>query len=74
MMEQQMQMQQMKMQQQMQQQAGNTAVATAGAVAQQAATQDLQQTGGQNIQALLAQAGIDPAQLLGGGASGETIG
>lgn len=74
MMEQQMQMQQMKMQQQMQQQAGNTAVATAGAVAQQAATQDLQQTGGQNIQALLAQAGIDPAQLLGGGASGEAIG
>jgi len=74
MMQQQMQMNQMKMQQQMQQQVGTTALSTAGAVAQEAATQDLQQTGGQNIQALLAQAGIDPAQLLGGGASGEAIG
>jgi hypothetical protein len=61
------------MQQQMQTQAGNAVVNTAGAVAQQAATQDLQQTGGQNIQALMQQAGIDPAQLLGGGPS-EAIG
>lgn len=73
-MQQQQQMQQMQMQQQMQAQAGTAAVTTAGAVAQQAATQDLQQTGGQNIQALMAQAGIDPAQLLGGGQSGEAIG
>lgn len=70
---QQQQMQQMQMQQQMQTQAGNAVVNTAGAVAQQAATQDLQQTGGQNIQALMQQAGIDPAQLLGGGPS-EAIG
>jgi hypothetical protein len=70
---QQQQMQQMQMQQQMQAQAGNAVVNTAGAVAQQAATQDLQQTGGQNIQALMQQAGIDPAQLLGGGVS-EAIG
>lgn len=70
----QMQMQQMKAQQQMMQQAGTAAMSTAGAVAQQAATQDLQQTGGQNIQNLLAQAGVDPAQLLGGGQETGTIG
>jgi hypothetical protein len=70
---QQQQMQQMQMQQQMQAQANSAVVNTAGAVAQQAATQDLQQTGGQNIQALMQQAGINPAQLLGGGQS-EAIG
>ena len=67
--QQQMQMQQMKMQQQ----TAMGALQGASNVAQQAAIEDVKQTGGQNIQALMQQAGIDPAQLLGGGAS-EAIG
>ena len=56
--EEQMQMDAQKAQMALQQQTGMAMANTAGNVMQQAATQDLQQNGGQNIMGLLQQAGI----------------
>jgi hypothetical protein len=61
-----MEMQNKQMQMQMRQQAGNAMTQGAINTATAAATSDLQQTGGQNIQAMLEQAGVNPQQLLGG--------
>jgi hypothetical protein len=57
--------QQQTMQAQMQQQAGNAITNGVVNTASQAAQQDLQQTGGQNIGAVLQQFGINPQQLTG---------
>ena len=48
---------------QMQQQAGSAITNGAVNTAAQAAQQDIQQTGGQNIGAAMQQLGIDPSQL-----------
>jgi len=57
--------QQQAMQAQMQQQAGGAITNGVVNTASQAAQQDLQQTGGQNIGAVLQQFGINPQQLTG---------
>jgi hypothetical protein len=57
--------QQQAMQAQMQQQAGGAITNGVVNTASQAAQQDLQQTGGQNIGAVLQQLGINPQQLTG---------
>lgn len=57
--------QQKQMQMQMQQQAGNAMTQGVVNTAVNAAGQDLEQTGGQNIQAMMQQAGVDPQQLMG---------
>lgn len=57
--------QQQAMQAQMQQQAGSAITSGVVNTASQAAQQDLQQTGGQNIGAVLQQLGINPQQLTG---------
>lgn len=57
--------QQQAMQMQVQQQAGNAITSGVVNTASQAAQQDLQQTGGQNIGAVLQQLGINPQQLTG---------
>lgn len=59
----QQQQQQQAMQMQMQQQAGSSITNGAVNTAAQAAQQDIQQTGGQNIGAAMQQLGIDPSQL-----------
>ena len=61
----QQQQQQQAMQMQMQQQAGSAITNGAVNTAAQAAQQDIQQTGGQNIGAAMQQLGIDPSQLGG---------
>ena len=57
--------QQQAMQMQVQQQAGSAITSGVVNTASQAAQQDLQQTGGQNIGAVLQQLGINPQQLTG---------
>ena len=59
----QQQQQQQAMQMQMQQQAGSAVTNGVVNTATQAAQQDIQQTGGQNIGAAMQQLGIDPSQL-----------
>jgi hypothetical protein len=61
-----MAMQQKQMQMQMSQQAGNAITQGVVNTATKAADTDIEQTGGQNIQAMMQQAGIDPAQMMGG--------
>ena len=59
----QQQQQQQAMQMQMQQKAGGAVTDGVVNTAAQAAQQDIQQTGGQNVGAMMQQLGIDPSQL-----------
>jgi hypothetical protein len=61
-----LEMQNKQMQMQMRQQAANAMSQGAVDTASAAAASDIEQTGGQNIQAMLQQAGVNPQQLLGG--------